>query len=76
MATSPRVNKNEEQKPMSDEDWAKNKDCDLSKRDHKWQWIHDPVTNVPSHDQVQCTHCGRTGTMTRGLLTIHDRPTT
>lgn len=54
----------EGQEPMDDEKWAIRKSCELSKRDCKWRWIYDPVTNAPSNDQAVCVHCGRQTTLT------------
>jgi hypothetical protein len=47
-----------EQAAMTPEAWDINKDCRLKKRDHKWQWKYDPLTNETSPELAVCVHCG------------------
>lgn len=46
-------------KPMTDAEWEENKNCDLKKRDHKWQWKFDIAAGTTSMDQAICVHCGK-----------------
>ncbi len=39
------------------EDWEKHKSCELSNRDHKWQWEDD--NGLPSAVMAHCVHCGK-----------------
>jgi hypothetical protein len=41
-------------KPMTDEEWEVNKDCELKKREHKFMWD----VNRPGTNWAQCKHCG------------------
>lgn len=50
---------------MTEEEWAINKNCTLKKRDHKYQWKHDPETGLPSPTIGVCVHCGRETEMNR-----------
>ena len=44
--------------PMSDEEWERNKVCELAKRDHKWRWKYDVSTGMTSLTNAVCVHCG------------------
>jgi hypothetical protein len=45
-------------KPMTDEEWEENKNCDIKKRDHKWYWKNDIATGMPHPSAAVCAHCG------------------
>jgi len=52
--------------PNDDETfWAKNKSCELSKREHKFQWKFDIAAGVTSMDEAICVHCGEETILTR-----------
>lgn len=44
--------------PMSEEEWERNKLCELAKRDHKWRWKSEPGSSIPVLDRAVCVHCG------------------
>lgn len=56
-----RLNKGQE--PMPAEKWASHVDCDVAKRDHKWEWKWD-IQGMWT-DEATCVHCGKTVIMKR-----------
>ena len=44
--------------PMSEEEWERNKFCELSKREHKWRWKYDIAEGRTSMTHAICVHCG------------------
>lgn len=48
---------------MTDEEWDKNKDCEASRREHKWNWKWD--ISGQWTDMARCAHCGKETIMKR-----------
>lgn len=56
---------NKGQEPMTPEKWETHRHCETASREHKWQWVNDPATGLPSPDKALCVHCGIETLMTR-----------
>lgn len=54
--------------PMTDEEWEKNKSCDLKGRTHKYKW--DPER--PGTNWAQCVHCGVYTELDRKVMDGYD----
>lgn len=54
--------------PMTDEEWEKNKSCELKNRAHKYKW--DPER--PGTNWAQCVHCGEYKELDRKVMDGYD----
>ena len=60
--------------PMTEKEaawWEIHKNCDLAKREHKWQWKIDITSGQPHATDVFCVHCGVSASISGHEVKIH-----